>query len=281
MPMGFPADQFQPALNYKAADSDIFIATYPKCGTTWMQYILYLLKNKGEPLPKGDKILHHVPHLEESGPEVVKALPEPRIIKTHLPRDMVPWNDKTKYIYVARNPKDCCTSMYHHTKNFGVHYDFVDGPFWAFFECFVRGEVDFNCYFDNLNSWYPCKDLPNVLFLTYEEMKEDAASVVRRLGEFLGGEFAKNAAVREIVEKVVVNSSLTSMKKCPENWTFSKNDEFIRKGVIGDWQSTMSEDQSRRLDQRFMEKCGGSPALHLWAEYDIPGAHSDDDEEVQ
>ena len=52
--------------------------------------------SSGEPLPKGEKILHHVPHLEESGPEVVKALPQPRIIKTHLPRNMVPWNDKTK-----------------------------------------------------------------------------------------------------------------------------------------------------------------------------------------
>ena len=47
MPMGFPEEQFQPSLEYKPADSDIFIATYPKCGTTWMQYIVYLLKNKG------------------------------------------------------------------------------------------------------------------------------------------------------------------------------------------------------------------------------------------
>ena len=77
--------------------------------------------------------------------------------------------------------------------------------------------------------------------------------------------------------QVVTNSSLTSMKKSPENWTFSKNDEFIRKGIIGDWRSTMSEDQARRLDQRFLKKCSGSGALHLWAAYDIPGAYSDDE----
>ena len=52
MPMGFPEEQFQPSLEYKPADSDIFIATYPKCGTTWMQYIVYLLKNKGTVEPR-------------------------------------------------------------------------------------------------------------------------------------------------------------------------------------------------------------------------------------
>ena len=61
------------------------------------------------------------------------------------------------------------------------------------------------------------------------------------------------------------------MKKSPENWTFSKNDEFIRKGIIGDWRTTLSEMQSRRLDDRFREKCAGSEALHLWKSYGIPG----------
>jgi hypothetical protein len=39
----------------------------------------------------------------------------------------------------------------------------------------------------------------------------------------------------DIVDKVVENSSLTSMKKNPEHWTFTKNDEFIRKGRAA-WQ---------------------------------------------
>ena len=52
----------------------------------------------GEPLPKGENLLHHVPHLEESGAQAVTSLPQPRIIKTHLPRNMVPWNDKAKLV---------------------------------------------------------------------------------------------------------------------------------------------------------------------------------------
>ena len=71
------------------------------------------------------------------------------------------------------------------------------------------------------------------------------------------------------------------MKKSPELWTFSRNDEFIRKGIIGDWQSTFSELQSRRLDQRFRQKCADSEALQLWNEFGIPGEVDDDVEDAE
>ncbi len=34
-------ESMQKALNYKADPTDIFIATYPKAGTTWTQQICY------------------------------------------------------------------------------------------------------------------------------------------------------------------------------------------------------------------------------------------------
>lgn len=270
MPMGFPVENFDSALKYEAQPSDIFISTFPKCGTTWMQYLVYLLQHEGRPLSKGEKLLNIIPHLEELGGAYVAAMAAPRVIKTHLPFDMAPWHDQAKYINVVRNPKDCCVSLYHHTKNFGKHYAFEDGTWDVFFESFVRGRNDFNCYFDNLNSWYEHKDKPNVLFLTYEEMKADTHDVVRRIGRFLGGVWGANAQDADIVDKVVENSSLTSMKKNPEHWTFTKNDEFIRKGIVGDWTSMFTEAQSRRMDDRFKTKCKDSTALQLWTKYGIP-----------
>jgi hypothetical protein len=29
---------------------DFFVASYPKCGTTWCQYIVHLIRNDGVPL---------------------------------------------------------------------------------------------------------------------------------------------------------------------------------------------------------------------------------------
>jgi len=63
------------------AAGDVFVATYPKCGTTWTQYIVYLLLHGGEPLPVGRKIEDVFPHLEEVGADAVAALPEPRLVK--------------------------------------------------------------------------------------------------------------------------------------------------------------------------------------------------------
>ena len=34
---GFPVEGFSSGLSYKAQDNDLFIVTYPKCGTTWTQ----------------------------------------------------------------------------------------------------------------------------------------------------------------------------------------------------------------------------------------------------
>ena len=36
---GFPVEgfSFSSGLSYKAKDNDLFIVTYPKCGTTWTQ----------------------------------------------------------------------------------------------------------------------------------------------------------------------------------------------------------------------------------------------------
>ena len=35
-------------LAYEAQPTDVFIATYPKCGTTWLQQILHTLRTGGD-----------------------------------------------------------------------------------------------------------------------------------------------------------------------------------------------------------------------------------------
>jgi Sulfotransferase domain len=84
MPMGFPLAGFESGQRYRPQAADIFVASYPKCGTTWTQYIVYLLENEGRPLAAGAKLDEVFPHLEEVGEERIRLLPEARLIKTHL-----------------------------------------------------------------------------------------------------------------------------------------------------------------------------------------------------
>jgi len=269
MPMGFPVAGFVSALQYRAQPGDVFVATYPKCGTTWMQNIVWLLANEGHPLAGDQRLTEVFPHLEEVGREAVADLPEPRLIKTHLPFAMTPQSSSARYVVVARNPFDCAVSFYHHTRGFLRHYDFADGTFDNYFECFLRGQVDFGSYFEHLTSWGARVDDDNVSFVTYETMKADPKQSIMDVGRFLGGGFAEAVSDREILERVVEHSSFKSMSNDQQRWSSERAAgaaAFIRKGKVGDWEDWFSPDQARRLVDELEIHTAGTWLADLWPE---------------
>ena len=123
---------------FEARSGDVFVCTYPKCGTTWMQQICHLLVHGGE---QGDSTMYatapwleclcaapilHEREANNYTMEQLAAMPEdrPRFFKSHanfpdLPRGTrtgVSGEDGVKVIIVARNPKDTCVSMWHHAR---------------------------------------------------------------------------------------------------------------------------------------------------------------------
>ena len=60
-----------------------------------------------------------------------------------------------KYIYVTRNPKDVAVSFYYHTKRF--EYSDFTGDWDEYFECFIKGDVDFGLWFDHVLGWWSHK----------------------------------------------------------------------------------------------------------------------------
>lgn len=269
MPMGFPVHGFASGLAYRPLASDVFVASYPKCGTTWMQYIVYLLMNGAKPLPPGRKLEEFFPHLEEVGAEGVTALAERRLIKTHLPFEKTPFHGEARYVYVARNPFDCAVSFYHHTRGFVHHYDFADGTFDDFFECFIRGEVDFGDYFDHLVSWYAERCAPNVLLVTYERMQKDIEGVIAEVAEFVGEPAASVARDPALVAAIREEASFGRMSREQRRWSSARPagmPEFVRKGIVGDWRDAFSPEQARRLRDEFARRTGGAGPYGLWPE---------------
>ena len=265
--MGFPVEGFISGMSYRPQGGDIFVSTYPKCGTTWMQYIVYLILHNGRGIEQGRNINDVFPHLEEVGSEAVAALAQPRLIKTHLPFERTPWHSEAKYIYVARNPFDCVVSFYHHTRGFVRHYDYADGTFDDFFECFISGEVDFGDYFDNLLSWYPHKNDANVLFTTYESLVADTRAGVVAVGEFLGEAFARTVRDPKVLARILEESSFQGMRENQGRWSSerpSNMPEFVRKGVVGDWENYFSPEQTRRLVAKLEQRTRGTGAERLW-----------------
>ncbi|XP_077538035.1 sulfotransferase 1C2-like [Haemaphysalis longicornis] len=208
----FPEEAIRSVLDYVPQPGDLFIVTYPKCGTTWMQQIVYhILMNGNLPDDELDVVLR-LPFLEVQGADAGRYGPKPGAYKTHLPFDKHPYSPEAKYIYVARNPYDCCVSFFYHTKNFPV-YHYEDGTFDDFFDKFIAGKVDFGDYLDHLLSWYAHRNDANVLFVTFEDLKRDPGAWVLRVAEFMGEDYVSR--LREdkgLLEKIVSAVSFTRMK---------------------------------------------------------------------
>lgn len=267
MPLGFPPAGFASGLRYRAQPGDIFVCTYPKCGTTWMQYIVYLLMHAGEPLARDAPLGSVFPHLEEVGREAVAALPAPRLIKTHLPKAMAPFAPGARYIYVARNPFDCVVSFYHHTRGFPQHYDFSNGTFTDFFECFMKGEVDFGDYFEHLLSWSALAGASNLLFVTYEEMQADVRAAIVAVARFLGEKAERTVRNEAVLTRILDAVSFTSMARNQRRWSSARPKDqppFVRKGAVGDWRNSMTPAQTRRLLAAFEERTAGTSVARLW-----------------
>ena len=122
-------ERWEKLKNFPLNHDDVFIASYPKSGTTWMQQIVKLLRNGG---PQDSVLLDRaIPWLEildsafgsligNYTPDMVSSsdVLSPRAFKSHMPYDFVPGGlphtTPAKYIYVMRNPKDVCVSYWHH-----------------------------------------------------------------------------------------------------------------------------------------------------------------------
>ena len=69
-------------------NEDIFVASFPKSGTTWLQQVVYLLYNPDDTSEESQIMEWKFPYLEHVYPglnEIENRLGDRRFIKTHLP----------------------------------------------------------------------------------------------------------------------------------------------------------------------------------------------------
>ncbi|XP_062581414.1 sulfotransferase 1 family member D1-like [Saccostrea cucullata] len=261
-----PPDVLDAVKDFDVRDDDVFIVTFPKAGTTWLQEIVWLIVNDGDTQKaKGEQVYFRSPFLEfkdlvlnEVGLELAKPMPSPRVIKTHLPVDLAPtgiFKTKCKKLVLFRNPKDLCVSYFHFYRSSSSFGNF-QGSWPEFLEMFLDGHVDHGSWFDFTKGWWEKRDNSDVRILFYEDMKKDLKNEIKKISSFLD----KNDIPDEIVDKIANHCCFESMRTNPmtnHHDVYSINKEIsplLRKGMVGDWKSHFTVEQSEYFDTVYVEK---------------------------
>lgn len=199
--------------SFEVRPDDIWVVTFPKCGTTWTQEMVRLLHtdldyDRAANLKLEDCFAFieacavfdrkELPNDSEYSICSVKRaaeMPSPRYIKTHLPIELLPksiWTVRPKIIYTARNPKDTAVSFYHHYRNMhGYRGDMSD-----FMKVFLADETVNSPFHEHVLNFWNSRAEPNILFITYEHMKSDMMAVLRQVQQFLGKSFTEEQLER-------------------------------------------------------------------------------------
>jgi hypothetical protein len=237
--------------NYDTLPTDIYVVTYPKCGTQWTLSVVSCLKTR-KSIERGYEN-RFFPWPERIGLEQVNKLTkEARIFKSHAPISILPWrrlHPDTKIIYVMRNPKDAVVSFHEHTiqperDNTTTPREFCDytGDLSNFFELFAKNKLPFGSYFDHVAGWWrlAAENKKQVLWVHYEDMQSQFEREITRMARHCGFDHDE-----DMVRWVSKETSFAALKEA------SENAGHFRKGVVGDWRNFLSKAQAEYLDSRF------------------------------
>ena len=267
---------------------DVFICSYPKSGTTWMQHIVISLlmrhrmnsgmsdgKQQIEPL-EYEHVGDYAPffevdqHWDAQRCDLIQSIQDNhtklgrRVFNTHLWWKMLPQSiDEVgpKYIYLTRSPMDVVVSFFHHLSS--QSEGGYDGSFESFFDSWIHGDIAFGSWVDHILSFAPAfvesMNRQNIILVSYEEMLVNLKKVVEQLVDFLCIKVTP-----EDIDEMLPTFTFSCMKSDlnkfqPRSVTWTNNFKFLRKGVSGDSLTTVTDDQRSKLKEliekeNFVEK---------------------------
>ena len=265
-------------------DDDIVIATYAKSGTTWMQQIVAQLLFDGDPevavAEMSPWVDLRVPPKDVKLP-LLESQTHRRFMKTHLPVDALRFSPDAKYLYIGRDGRDVVWSMYNHHFNanqtwydalndtpgrVGPPIDRPPGDIRQYWREWMDGDGHpFWSFWDNVRSWWAVRDLPNVKFVHFTNLKRDMPGEIRAIATFL------DIPINESRWKdIVQHCSFDWMKKnatksVPLGGAFwdAGAEVFINKGVNGRWTDALTPEEVAEYEKRSRTELGDACAHWL------------------
>jgi aryl sulfotransferase len=270
---------------------DIVVSTSAKAGTTWMQRILSLLIFGTGPLP--DVLSRVSPWIDcryvdpiDDVIARIEAQTHRRFLKTHLPLDALPYDERVRYVMVGRDSRDVFMSLWNHYGGYtDAMYELLaagdppGGPLrrrpddlrWLWSQWLTRAsfpwEADgwpFWSHHYHAASWWDFRDVENLLLVHYNDLLADLDGEMRRVAAHVGIEVADGSW-----PALVDGARFESMKGDatrllgPMDRFAGGTGTFLYKGSNGRWRDVLTEE-----DLRLYEKVAGSldSSLRAWLE---------------
>jgi hypothetical protein len=241
---------------FKEKEPDISFMSYPKCGRTWVMFLLdvYFRENGGSKyrrdsnwfeLPTGETL-----KFEHGQGNWVPA--PPRL------EDMSFRNDRyenKKVLFLVRDPRDVLVSSWYHLTYREPIYRHSISDFVREDLVGARKVVEF------MNMWVQHRSVPKAfVLLTYEDLKSDPDAALRTILEFIGVYDYTDEQIARAVEA----SSFQNMKKAEQSrdsdspWMNPGRRPVdkamkVRKGKIGGFRDEMTLADIEYVD-RIVEK---------------------------
>jgi len=242
---------------YRPTEKDVFAAVFGKSGTNWMMQIATQIAHHGK--AEFDHIHDLVPWPDAPMPLPVQLSdPVPggesptglRVIKTHNDAAFVPYNEEATYLSILRDPKEVLVSGYYFIGGILDVLSHVDINTWVDIGLEERGGIA-EGWAVHANSFWRWRDRPNVLVLSYPEIKRDPRGCIERVADCMQVQLSAAA-----FERVLERSSFEYMRRhesrfAPPQPRFAREADrprMVRSGRTGASGEELSYEQQVAID---------------------------------
>uniref|UniRef100_A0A6N2JWU2 Sulfotransferase n=1 Tax=Salix viminalis TaxID=40686 RepID=A0A6N2JWU2_SALVM len=255
--------------HFIARDTDIILTSMPKSGTTWLKALAFSVVNRNIYSPTESPLLTTPSHdlvrffeidlYSKSQLPDLEQLPSPRIFSSHSHYETLPQSIRSspgcKIVYICRNPLDQLVSYFHFSRKFKRENVKPLSSIDEGFDNVCRGIQSQGPFWDSvLGYWKASLERPDkVLFLKYEDLKDDITFNLKKLAEFLGLPFSEKEEKEGVIEEISRLCSFDNLRNLEVNRTGVRplgtpNSAFFRKAksygpfwdsVLGYWKASL------------------------------------------
>lgn len=234
----------------RLSEHDVFLASYPKSGNTWLRHLLgYLVTGDTTPWRGGINLVSDLIGRHDPLPCVARR--DGRLIKTHEP-----FNESyRRAIVLVRDGRDVAVSEYFFQKAYSRHFHLYKDSFEVFLKLWLKGKTNgYRSWHSHVLSWDNAdqrSDL-DLLMLRFEDLKGDTFGSLRSVVDYIGID-ADDETLRSAIE----DCSITSMKRKEQQYWESQNEpnrNFVRGGKSGGWKDYFTPE----LEELFWQHAGGA-----------------------